>query len=183
MNYRTIRPAATEYGAYYQRYISLIPDGTDPLQQLRNQQTELKQMIGTLTDEQALLRYAPGKWSIKETLLHVIDTERIFAYRALRVGRGDKQPLPGFEQDEYVVTSGADARSLASLLAEYDAVRAATLGLFESFGPEAYEQKGTASNQPVTVRALAYITAGHEAHHLQLWRERSLPLLQQTAHS
>lgn len=177
MNFRTIRPATTEYGPYYDRYIQLIPAGHDPLEQLRAQQGELHAMLGALSEEQALLRYAPGKWSIKETLGHVTDTERVFAYRALRIARGDQQPLPGFDQDAYVAQSGADARPLADLLREYDATRAATLALLESFSAETLDCLGTASDLPVSVRALSYMLAGHEAHHLQLWRERSLPLL------
>ncbi|RTQ46880.1 DinB family protein [Hymenobacter gummosus] len=173
----TTRPGADEYGAYYDRYIQQIPAGYSPLQQLREQQAELKALIGGLSDEQALLRYAPGKWSIKETLLHVADTERIFAYRALRIARGDQQPLPGYEPDDYAALSGADERPLTNLLREYDTVRAATLSLLDSFRPEAFERRGTASGMPVSVRAMAYIIPGHEAHHLQLWRERVMPLL------
>jgi uncharacterized damage-inducible protein DinB len=174
----TTRPGADEFGAYYSRYIQQIPAGYPPLQQLREQQAELKNLLGGLTDEQALLRYAPGKWSIKETLLHVADTERIFAYRALRIARGDQQPLLGYEPDDYAALSGADERPLADLLHEYDTVRAATLSLFDSFRPEAFERRGTASGMPVSVRALAFIIPGHEAHHLQLWRERVMPLLE-----
>ncbi|WP_139921496.1 DinB family protein [Hymenobacter sp. DG01] len=177
MSYLTTRPAATEYAPYYETYIRLIPAGHNPLQQLREQSATLKQLLHGLSDEQARLRYAPGKWSIKESLVHVLDTERIFTYRALRIGRGDQQPLPGFDQDAYVPASGADDRSLEDILAEYDAVRAATLSLFGSFRPETYERLGTASTFPVSVRALLYMTAGHEAHHLQLLQERYLPLL------
>jgi uncharacterized damage-inducible protein DinB len=177
MNFRLTRPDAAEYGAYYDRYIQQIPAGYDPLQQLRGQQAELHQLLGGLTDEQALLRYAPGKWSIKETLVHVIDTERIFAYRALRIARGDQQPLPGFDQDAYTAHSGADARSLADILREYDAQRAATLALLESLPEEAWARTGVASDLKVSVRALCFMLPGHEAHHLQLWRERVMPLL------
>ncbi|OON66460.1 DinB family protein [Hymenobacter sp. CRA2] len=177
MNFRTTRPAATEYGAYYDRYIQQIPAGHDPVQQLRAQQAELHALLGHLSEEQALLRYAPGKWSIKETLVHIVDTERVFAYRALCIARGEKHPLPGFEQDAFTANSDADARPLADLLREYDAQRAATLALLESFTPEAFERLGVASGMPVSVRALSYMLSGHEAHHLQLWRERVLPLL------
>ncbi|MBC8085249.1 MAG: DinB family protein, partial [Hymenobacter sp.] len=110
------RPAATEYNPFYAAYIRLVPEGTDPLAQLRQQLPELRRLVGSLTDEQARFAYAPGKWSLKEMLVHVIDTERIFAYRALRIARGDQQPLAGFEQDDYVPASGANARTLASIL-------------------------------------------------------------------
>jgi hypothetical protein len=177
MSHLTTRPAAGEYAPYYDLYIQNIPAGHDPLQQLREQLLLLKELLADFTEEQGLLRYAPGKWSIKEMLVHVIDTERIFAYRALRIARGDQQPLPGFEQDDYVPASGADARTMASILHEYDTVRAATLSLFESFGPEAYERKGTASNSPTSVRALAYMLPGHEAHHLHILQDRYLSML------
>ncbi|MCA8830653.1 DinB family protein [Hymenobacter pini] len=166
-------PAATEYAPYYHTYVKLITG--NPLDTLRRQPQELRQLLVGLTEEQGAFRYAPGKWSIKENLVHMLDTERIFAYRALRIGRGDATPLPGFEQDNYVPVSGADARSFANILAEYDAVRAATLSLLESFTEEAVNRQGTASGQPVSVRALAYILPGHEAHHLNLLRERYLP--------
>lgn len=171
------RPAAGQYNAYYDTYIRLVPEGSDPLVQLQQQPQELRRLVGSLTDEQAHFAYASGKWTIKEMLVHVIDTERIFAYRALRIARGDQQPLAGFDQDEYVPNSGANERSLESILKEYDAVRAATLSLFESFQPAAYDRMGVASGFPVSVRALAYILPGHEAHHLHILQERYLPHL------
>ena len=175
MNPFNTPPAATEYALYYHTYVRLIPG--DPLVALRAQPPELRGLLAGLTEEQALLRYAPGKWSIKEMLVHMLDTERIFAYRALRIARGDTTPLPGFEQDDYVPASGADARPLTDILAEYDTVRAASLSLLESFTTEAVGRQGTASGQPVSVRALAYILAGHEAHHLHILQERYLPQL------
>ncbi|UYZ63876.1 DinB family protein [Hymenobacter weizhouensis] len=171
----TTPPAATEYAPYYARYISRISG--DPLAALREQPAALRRRLHALTDEQAGLRYAPGKWSIKEMLVHVLDTERIFAYRVLRIGRGDQTPLPGFEQDDYVPASEADSRSLADILHEYDTVRAATLSLLESLPAGAADRRGTASGHPVSVRALAYILPGHEAHHLTILDERYLPLL------
>ncbi|SET31915.1 DinB family protein [Hymenobacter actinosclerus] len=168
-------PATTEYAPFYANYIRLA--GSDPLQALCSQPPLLHQLLDGLSDEQARFRYAPGKWSIKEKLVHMIDTERIFAYRALRIARGDATPLPGYEQDDYVPLSDADARPLTDILAEYDAVRAATRCLFNSFGAAAAARCGTASGQPVSVRALVYMLAGHEAHHLQLLQERYLPNL------
>lgn len=177
MSHLTTRPATSEYAPYYGLYIQNIPEGHDPLQHLREQPLLLKELLADFTEEQALLRYAPGKWSIKEMLVHMIDTERIFAYRALRIARGDQQPLPGFEQDDFVPMSGADGRTLESILHEYDTVRAATLSLFESFQEAAYARTGTASNNPTSVRALAYILPGHEAHHLHILQDRYLSML------
>lgn len=169
------RPAVTEYLPFAITYVQLVPEGQNPLEQLRRQGAEVSALLASLTDEQALFRYAPGKWSIKESLLHLIDSERIFAYRALRIGRGDQTSLPGFEQDDYVPNSGADTRPLTNILHEYETVRAATLSLFDSFTPETYQRAGMASGGPLSVRALAHIIPGHEAHHLHLFRERYLP--------
>ncbi|MEZ0483771.1 DinB family protein [Fibrella aquatica] len=172
------RPTPADYSPMASTYVRLVPEGQNPLDQLRKQADALKALLSGLSDEQALFRYAPGKWSIKESLVHMIDTERIFAYRALRIGRGDKTPLPGFEQDDYVPTSEADARSLPSIWQEYDTVRAATLSLFDSFTPAAYERRGIASGHPLTLNALAHIIPGHEAHHIHLFQERYLPLIE-----
>ncbi len=171
------RPVPGDYLPYYQGYIDQISAGADPLRALHEQPAEVHAAFGPLTDAQAATAYAPGKWTPKELLLHQIDTERIFAYRALRFARADKQPLPGFEQDDYVAHSGANARTMASLLAEYDATRAATLALFNSFTAEQLTRHGTASGGPVTVRALVYILAGHERHHLNVFGERHAPAL------
>ena len=177
MSHFTTRPAATECAPYYERYTALVPAGHNPLELLRTQPQQLRQLLAGLTEEQGRFAYAPGKWTLKEMLVHVIDTERIFAYRALRIARGDQTPLPGFEQDDYVPASGANERSLPDILAEYAAVRAATRSLLQSFGPEHLSRAGTASGQPVSVRALSFILAGHEAHHLHILQERYLPPL------
>jgi len=172
------RPQPGQYPAYFdEAYLPRVPAGADPLAQLAQQLAEVEALIGPLTDEQALTNYDPGKWSIKEVLLHLLDTERIFAYRALRIARGDQQPLPGFDQEAYGPEAGANNRPLTDILAEYAAVRAATLALFRSFTSAQLDRMGTASNCPVSVRALVFVTAGHEAHHLRILRERYLPLL------
>lgn len=173
------RPAPADYNPFYETYIRLIPDGHDPIDQLRQQPTALTGLLAGLTDEQTRYRYAPGKWSINESLVHIIDTERIFAYRALRIGRGDQTPLPGFDQDDYVPASGADARPLADIWREYHAVRAATLALFESLSTDAVERVGVTNGSPMSVRALAYMLPGHEAHHITIFRDRYLPGLTQ----
>ena len=171
------RPAEGDYLPYALSYINQIPADQDPREALRNQPREIHAVFAGLSEPQAEKPYADGKWSLKEMLLHQIDSERIFAYRALRFARGDGQDLHGFEQDNYVAQSNANGRSVASLLAEYDAVRAATVALFDTFGEAELARRGTANGGPATVRALLYIIPGHERHHLNIVRERYLPIL------
>ena len=173
----TTRPADGDFLPYAAGYVNLVPVGTDPYEALRTQAQEIHGLFASFDEAQAEKAYAPGKWTLKEMLLHQIDTERIFAYRALRFARADGQDLRGFEQDDYVAHSGANARSIASLLAEYDATRAASLSLFESFTEEQLDRRGTANGGPATVRALLYILPGHERHHLNVIRDRYLPVL------
>jgi hypothetical protein len=169
-----LKPTPEEYAPYYGKYISLVPDDGMVLQHLYNNRKALDTLLSPLSPERWEYRYAEGKWSVKESLLHIIDTERIFAYRALRIARGDTTPLPGYEQDDYVPLSGANTRSGSSLLEEHATVRQATLTLFGNLPEEAWGRMGTASNNPVSVRALAYMLAGHELHHLTLFKERYL---------
>ena len=171
------RPAEGEYLSYALGYINQIPAGQDPHEALRAQPQDIHAVFAGLSEAQAEKPYAEGKWSLKEMLLHQIDSERIFAYRALRFARADGQDLRGFEQDDYVAHSHANARSIASLLVEYDAVRAATIALFDTFDEEELGRRGTANGGPATVRALLYIIPGHERHHLNIIRERYLPML------
>lgn len=167
------RPDPSEYGAYYGRYISLVPEGSI-VDTLRGQIAETLGLLRALPESRGDHRYAPGKWSIKEIIGHVADAERVFAYRALRIGRGDETPLPGFEQDDYVRTGGFGARPLRHLLDELEAVRRGTVLLLEGFDEAAMTRRGTASGMPVSVRALAYIAAGHELHHRKVLRGRYL---------
>ena len=167
------RPSRSEYDRYYDGYISRVPEG-DLFDLLERQGRETQGLLRGIDDAKALTRYAPGKWSIKDMLGHVIDTERIYAYRALRFARGDAQPLSGFEQDDYVRAAGSDRRPLVELAAELDQVRRATILLFRSFDGAALERRGTADTKALTVRALAYIIAGHERHHVAILRERYL---------
>jgi hypothetical protein len=164
-------PEASEYNPYYGKYISLIAAG-DILATLTNQVDRMKSLLSRLGSEEANYRYAPDKWSIKQSLGHLIDAERIFAYRALRISRADKTPLAGFEQNDYVPAGPFEFISLPELLEEYAAVRRATVLLFRHLRPEAWERRGTASNSEVTVRALAYIIAGHNEHHYELFRDK-----------
>lgn len=167
------RPGTDEYAPYYGNYISLVPDG-DVRQQLRLQLSETLAMLSGVSEDRAGKAYGPGKWTLKESVLHMIDAERVFGYRLLRIARGDQTPLPGFEQDDWVPRSGANARLLPSLLLEFATVRASTLMLVESIESAAWTHRGTASNNPVSARAIAYIIAGHERHHQRILRERYL---------
>src|SRR5580692_7259908 len=165
------RPEPGEYAPYYDTYISLIK-GNDILSILEGQRLQMAQMFGARSEREGNFRYAPDKWTVKEVLGHVNDTERIFAYRALRIARGDQTPLSGFEQDDYVRTAGSNERPLANLVEEFAHIRSASLALFRSFGKDEWVRRGTASNNGVTVRALAFITAGHELHHRRILEER-----------
>ena len=165
------RPQPGEYGSYYQKYVDKVPN-LDILKVLEDP-AHMNQ-IEAIPEDKWLHRYAEGKWSIKESILHLIDTERVFAYRALRVARMDKTPLPGFDQDDFVPTSKADGRSKASLIAEYRAVRQATVSLLSTLGEEELSYVGTASDSPITARALSFLIAGHQIHHIELFKERYL---------
>jgi hypothetical protein len=167
------RPSSSEYAPFYAGYVAGVPDG-DLIALLEQQAEETATLFGGIPDEKSLHRYAPGKWSIREVLGHIIDGERVFSYRALTFARGDAGPLPSFDENAWASTSNAGRRTMKSLLAEYRAVRAATVALFRSFGEEELTRSGIASKNPVTVRALAYIVAGHERHHLKILRERYL---------
>jgi enterochelin esterase-like enzyme len=171
------RPAPGTYQPYAQGYLDLVPESTDPLTLLRQQPAELHRDLARLTEAQALMRYAPGKWTPKEMLLHIIDTERIFTYRALRFARGDAQSLPGFDENDFAANSEANDRLMNDLLTEYHAVRAATLALFGSLNAAQLDRAGLANGAPTSVRALVFITAGHERHHLSILRERYWPVL------
>jgi hypothetical protein len=167
------RPDPSEYAPYYGRYIDQIPDGPI-VDLLRTQVRGTLDLLRSLPESKGDHRYAPGKWSIKQVVGHIIDGERVFSYRALRFGRGDSTELPGFEQDDYARDGGFDARTLRHLIDELESVRRGTVLLFEGFGEEAWLRKGIASSNPVSVRALAYIIAGHEHHHVKVLREKYL---------
>jgi hypothetical protein len=165
------RPTAGEFFEYYGKYIALVPDG-DVRALLERQITETASYIRSRGDNWAMSRYAPGKWSVKEVIGHLCDAERVFSYRALRIARGDTTPLAGFDENTYVPNGNFDARTVADLLEDFVAVRAATLKLVRSFDEAAWSRRGTASEKEITVRALAFIIAGHERHHLGILRER-----------
>src|SRR3989442_1801796 len=160
----TTRPDPTEYDPYFGKYIGLVPEG-DIVTILSSQVEKTLAWLRTVPEEKAGHAYAPGKWSIKEVIGHVADTERIFAYRALRIGRNDKTPLAGFEQDDYVASTNFNARTLATLIEEFAAVRRATVQLCKHFTGEEWQRRGTANEREITTRAVAYNIAGHELHH------------------
>lgn len=165
------RPDTTEHIEYFGRYTALVPDG--PISEtLRKQTEETAALLARVPASVEEHRYAPGKWSVKEVVGHLADAERIFAYRALRIARGDQTPLPSFEENDYVPAGDFGARSLKSLAAELRAVREATLHLLEGLSEEALVRRGTAADNPVSARALIWIVAGHERHHVALLRER-----------
>lgn len=161
------RPESTEYADFYRNYIAKVPDGP-LLDFLTKQPGNYRQLLTGVSSDDAATPTAPGKWSMKQILGHLCDTERVISYRALRFARGDGKELPGFEQDDYVRAAGSNSRSLADLLSELDAVRKSTLALFSSFAPGVEMRRGVANGNPVTVRALAYIVAGHAQHHYEL---------------
>lgn len=164
-------PEPNEYAPYYGRYISLVP-GSDILETLDSQRRQMLLLLCGREESDGDIRYAPDKWSAKEMLGHVCDTERIFAYRALRIARGDRTPMAGFEQDDYVSNGPFAQRPLSELIEDYIAVRRASLTLFRNLDEVAWSRRGIASNNEVSVRALAYMVAGHELHHRRILEEK-----------
>jgi uncharacterized damage-inducible protein DinB len=164
-------PADNEYAPFYGSYISRVPDG-DLLNFMELQPDQFNGLVNGLTDEQATQPPAPGKWSVKQVLGHLCDTERIMGYRVLRFARSDKTELEGFEQDDYVASANSNGRSTTELLAELRSVRKATLSLLESLTTAESERSGIANGKSISVRALAYVIAGHAQHHLEIMRSQ-----------
>ncbi|HEV8613315.1 MAG TPA: DinB family protein [Gemmatimonadales bacterium] len=167
------RPDPSEYADFYAAYIAAVPEG-DLLKLLETQLEETSTLLSGLPEFRANQAYAPGKWTVKEVLGHVSDAERVFAHRALRFARGDATPLPSFDEKTWVPNSGANARTLPDLLEEQRTVREATLALLRHLPADAPTRRGMASGREISVRALAWIIAGHERHHLRILRERYL---------
>ena len=168
------KPKDGEYPAYAIIYMKLVPNDGLLLKHLSDGFDNIKKLILSLPVEKLLYRYANNKWTIKEVLVHIIDDERIYAYRALCFARNEKTPLPGFEQDDYVAFSNANDRSIENILQEYEAVRKATIALYEGLDDEALLRSGIANNNKATVAALGYHIAGHELHHLNIIKEKYL---------
>lgn len=167
------RPEISEFDPYYSHYISLI-ETDDVLSVVRLQPELIQAAFSKIPDDRGSFAYAPGKWSIKEMLSHMIDGERIFAYRILRISRGDATPIEGFEQDDYIRNSNANNRPFAEMIKEFDLQRRSNLLLLENISDESWSRMGTASGKPVSSRALAFILAGHVEHHMRILNDRYL---------
>ncbi len=165
------RPEETEYASFYAPYLALVPE-EDILPVLAGQNVLLRRLMDSVPEERESFRYAPDKWSIRELLGHVGDAERVFGFRAFAFSRGDQNPLPGFDENAYVAASGYGDRSLESLAGDFTGLREVNLALLRRLSPEAWLRTGVANGKPVSVRALAYILAGHLRHHLGVLRER-----------
>jgi len=165
------RPQPGEYAPYYDRYVSLVADD-DILTTLDEQRRQMLLVLCSRSEADGDFRYAPDKWSAKEVLGHVCDTERVFAYRALRIARADPTPMEGFEQDDYIRNGPFAYRPLADLIEDYIAVRRATLSLLRNLDEAAWSRRGIANKNEVSVRGLAYIIAGHELHHRRILEEK-----------
>lgn len=167
------RPEPAEYAPYYAKYIALIGEG-DIVSVLESQARDTVALLQRLTDEQAGFAYEPGKWTVRQVIGHFIDTERVFAYRILRISRNDATPIEGFDQDAYVENSPFESYTVKDLISEFVAVRASTVLLLRKLESDAWTRRGVANGKEVTVRAIAYITAGHELHHRRIVEERYL---------
>ena len=164
---------STEYASFYKLYIEVLGE-VDLLNELESSSTLFFDFIKSIPSEKHEFRYAEGKWTIKDIVQHLIDAERIFTYRALRIARKDQTPLPGFEENDYVETAFANSRTMEDLREEFVTVRQATLSLFKTFSDEQLTQMGTASEKPVSVRAIGCIILGHQKHHIKIVKERYL---------
>jgi uncharacterized damage-inducible protein DinB len=162
-----------EYNPYYKAYIEALGE-VELMDTLKKQMLNYPEFLASIPKGKLTYRYAEGKWTVAEVLLHVLDSERVFQYRALRFARKDSTPLPGFDQDAYVPNSGANSRSLDSIIDEYKAIRSSTIALFESFDKDVLKEKGVASNAAMSVGALGFIMCGHQKHHRNILRERYL---------
>jgi DinB superfamily len=165
------RPGENEYAPFYAGYVARVPE-TEILDDLREQPKELSRLAGSVSKEKEQFRYGEEKWSVREIYGHLVDAERFFGHRAFCVSRGDATPLPGFDEKLYVSSSGHDSRPLADLVKDFSLLREANVRLFESLEPAAFSREGVANGAKITVRALAYVMAGHVRHHLAVLNER-----------
>jgi hypothetical protein len=170
----TRRPGTSEYAPYYEKYVALVPDG-DIQSVLRSQLDSSQALLRSASEERGDFAYAPGKWTLKEVVGHLSDAERIFAYRILRIARNDETPIEGFEQDGYVRYGPFRNSTLTSLAEDFASVRHSTLHLLRNLDGEAWLRRGVANKNEVSVRALAYLIAGHELHHMAVLRDKYLP--------
>jgi hypothetical protein len=166
-----MRPAPSEYYAHFDRYISLVPE-SEVVPVMKAQADDLRTRLDALTEQQAGFRYAPGKWTPREMLGHVIDCERIFAYRALCLARGESQSLPGFEQDDYAAVAGHEAVPFTALVDEFAALRASHVHMFGHLDDRAWTRMGLVNGHPTSARAMAFVIVGHARHHVNILRDR-----------
>lgn len=172
-NWRTVKPSADEHAPFYANYVAQAPTG-DLVESLAAQGREFTALLRGIPEARGNHRYAEGKWSIKDIVLHLCDAERVFSYRLMRFARNDKTDLPGFDENPYAAIANADAQTLAQLADQFDAVRRATVGLVAPLGDDAMMRSGTANGKAITARALAWVICGHTAHHARVLRERYL---------
>ncbi len=166
------RPSTDEYGPFYETYLQHVPAGVDVVAMLTDQGATTARLVAGITPAQAAYRYAPGKWSVKQVLAHLADTERVFTFRALWFARGEESALPGMDENLWGESAGADRREVGDLGRELSTLRRLSLDLFASFPAEAWDRRGVASERVLSVRAVPWIIAGHECHHLEILRER-----------
>lgn len=166
-----MRPADTEYAPFYASYIARVPE-TDPMPALEAQPAELHRLADRIAPEDETFRYEADKWSVRQVIGHIIDTERVMGYRAFCIGRGEGKPLPGFDEKDYVAHADSEERSVKELAHEFAAVRHANLWAIRRWAPDDWDRVGNANGKSVSARALAYIMAGHVRHHIALLRER-----------
>lgn len=166
------KPQSVDIAAFYQKYIDLVPQTNDILDELYQQHLDTIDLVTSLDDETLQSSYAPGKWSILDILVHLMDSERIFCYRALRISRGDQTPLPGYDENEYAKTADANGRKILDIVREYSVLRSSTIELFRSFNAQQLAQVGQANGYPVKVSALVWVICGHEIHHRNVIEER-----------
>jgi hypothetical protein len=165
------RPTSTEHAPYYAKYVANVPED-DILSVLERQTDEAKALLRTIPEAQANIVHPPYAWTIKQVIGHLIDSERIFAYRALRIARGDKTPLPGFDENTYAQTGEFGRVPFSELAADFDAARQSTISLFRTLNDAAMARRGEANGHMISVRALAFVIAGHVRHHLEIVRKR-----------
>ncbi|RED66216.1 DinB family protein [Cohnella lupini] len=165
------RPRQEEYGTYYEQYIGLVPTG-NIVEFLADVLKTTSELLSDIPEDRGNYRYAPDKWSLKEVLGHINDNERVMAYRLLRFARGDRTPLAGYDQDEFMKGVSFDSLSLTEIIEDYISVRRSTLTLLRGLSEEAWSRRGIANDNEMSVKALAYIIAGHELHHLNIVKER-----------
>ena len=172
-----MRPPEPEIPSFFRGYVNAVPENPGLIEIMAGQLSSFPALLRRFPEAATEAGYAPGKWSLKQSIEHVNDTERIFAYRLLRIARGDQTPLPGFEQDDYVANSSANSRAWSGLIEEFEAVRRATLALVRSLPDATWARTGTASGAHASARLFAYVIAGHVAHHGGIVESRYAPLL------